>query len=132
MYKLTESGYTRLSDRAFIPKDTANRDYQEVMAWLAAGNTPEPIETGEERAARERAEIAALTVSPWQFRKALNRLGLRAEVEQAIAAADAETKDGYEYATEFRRADPLVVSMGAALGKTPEEIDQVFLLARTL
>ena len=50
MYKLIKNyqGNTdsvkRLSDKAFIPFDPANTDYQQYLAWLEAGNQPEPAE----------------------------------------------------------------------------------------
>jgi hypothetical protein len=42
-YQLT-TGDTilRLADNAFIPPDPANTDYAAYLAWLEAGNTPEP------------------------------------------------------------------------------------------
>ena len=34
----------RKEDNAFIPKDEANMDYQEYLAWVAQGNTAEAVD----------------------------------------------------------------------------------------
>ena len=52
MYKKTinilgnidENMIKRISDGAFIPFDSDNRDYQEYLEWVAEGNTPEEAE----------------------------------------------------------------------------------------
>ncbi|MEN6629999.1 MAG: hypothetical protein ABFC42_10165 [Sulfuricella sp.] len=73
------------------------------------------------------------TCSPWQIRKALNSLGLRQAVEDAVAtSADQALKDGWGFASEFRSDDPFVILMGATLGKSDQETAELIQYAAGL
>jgi len=73
-----------------------------------------------------------VSVTPRQFRQALTAIGLRATVEAAIAGADQDTKDWYEYSNAFERANPVLNAMAVTLGKSGAEVDALFELAKTL
>lgn len=119
-YKLCPGGVMLVEPdvSTFFPEGSAG--YAEFEAWQAQGNSP------------EQEPLPALVCSRWQIRKALNLAGLRAAVEAAVASGSQDLKDGWEFANEFRSDDPLVLEMGVALGKSPEEIREVIALAITL
>lgn len=124
MYKLTNSTSILRTDGAYIPADTANTDYAAYLAWLAEGNTPE--------AADVPPSPPIQPISPRQIRMALTRADLRTYVEAAVLAGDQDLKDWWEFSTSFERLNPQVIAMGEALGKTPEELDNLWLLGATL
>jgi hypothetical protein len=72
------------------------------------------------------------SISPRQIRMALTRAGLRTQVEAAVAAGDQDLKDWWEFSTAFERLNPEVEAMGAALGQTPEQLDNLWKLGATL
>ena len=67
MYQLTTStSIKRLSDGAFIPSDPANTDYATYLAWVEAGNTPDPAPVPEPApvlTTEQKLEAAGLTVA---------------------------------------------------------------------
>lgn len=93
--------------------------------------TKEEIDQYEEGKLQEKR--SSMKVTPLTMLRTLTALGLREAVEQAISAADQDVKDAWNKAIEFDRLDPLVVMMGTQiLGKTEEELDQVFEFAMGL
>lgn len=70
-----------------------------------------------------------ITVSPRQIRHALNAAGLRASVEAAVAGADQDTRDWWEFATSFDSDHPALLAMAQALGMTDAQVRAVFLAA---
>jgi hypothetical protein len=63
MYRLTAtSTIVRTEDNAFIPADSTNSDYAAYLAWVDAGNTPDPVPQAELEAP-VRAQRDALLVA---------------------------------------------------------------------
>lgn len=94
--------------------------------------TDKSAETIAAEAEAKRIAAIPLSVSPRQIRQALTRAGLRASVEAAVAAGDQDTKDWYEFATEFQRSSPIVAALGSALSVTDLQLDELWTLAGSL
>jgi hypothetical protein len=84
-------------------------------------------------AAKRRAKVdASRIISPRQIRQALTAAGLRASVEAAVAAADQDTKDWWEFATQFECDHPMVAAMATALGVSDTQLEDLWILGATL
>lgn len=72
------------------------------------------------------------SVSPLQARRALRAANLLATVTAALEAADDETREAWEYATEIRRDNALVAAVAVGVGLTTEQVDALFIAAAAL
>lgn len=77
-----------------------------------------------------------MAITPRQVRLALLDANLLDSVESAIDALPPAVRRRYrmawEYATEVRRGDPMMVAMQSALGLTDAQVDELFWQASTL
>ncbi len=78
---------------------------------------------------REREQMI---VSPFQAKAALTAAGYMASVETIIAAADATTQLAWNEAIEFKRNSPTITTLGAALGLSETQIDDLFRAAAVI
>lgn len=76
--------------------------------------------------------IAPYTVSPIQFRKALNQLKKRKLFDDYINSLDQDFKDFWEYALIIKKDEIIFSKMVNDEKITSEEIDDIFRLASTL
>lgn len=110
-------------------------EYTTVTTNAETGEVTVRAWTQEEIAARE-ARLASLVkispITPRQVRLLLLQQGKLQDVEAMIAQQGEATKIAWQYASEFRRDDPLLVSLAANLGFSNVEIDQFFISAAKL
>lgn len=78
------------------------------------------------------APIVPASVTPRQVRLLLLQQGLLSSVEAMIAQQDEATRITWEFATEFRRDNPLLARLAANLGLSEPQIDQFFIAASSL
>jgi hypothetical protein len=66
--------------------------------------------------------------TPFQGRVALANAGLLEQIESIINVPETnqEVKIAWEYAIEWRRMSPMILSMSTALGLTDEQVDELF------
>lgn len=130
MYKLTQHPgvVLRASDNASIPADPANRDYADYLAWVAAGNAPEPY------TAPAPAPGVPQVVSKFQAKAALHGAGLLESVDGLMLSPNTPTlaKLAWADAQEFRRTSPTVAAMAQALGLDDAALDALFTAAAAI
>ena len=113
-----------------------------MTMFRAVGGAIVPM-TDEEVSARMVEELAwqANTIVPQavtmrQARLALLGAGLLSTVNSAILSMTGSQGDTarieWEFSNEVRRNQPLVASLGAAIGMTSEQLDALFITAATL
>ena len=82
-------------------------EYEELIALVESNIKPV-----------EPAPLPILSCTPWQIRKKLNKEGMREAVETYVASEQAtqDERDAWEFATEFREDNPLMVNAASMLG----------------
>lgn len=73
------------------------------------------------------------TLTPIQFRLQLNKQKLRPKVETMIAeSSDFDLKDWWEYSTEYKRDNPILIAFAKELELSDEDVDNFFIAASKL
>lgn len=119
----------RMTDGAFIPTDPGNADYQAVLAWVAQGNTVDPIVPY--------TPPVPNSVTMRQARLALLQFGYLDLVDQSIDQIPdpiirTAAKIDWEYAQTVDRDSAVTQQLAMMLGLSNEQLDSLFTVASTL
>jgi len=123
MYSLTNSTCILRSDGWLIPDDPAHPFYQEYLAWLAEGNTPEPY-------VPPPPPIPA-TVTRFQALATLAAGGYLDTVHAYIDTLPRSniTRLAWENAADWERTSPTLNALATMLNLTSAEVDDLFVAA---
>jgi len=111
--------YTVLLEKVTTSIENRNNDAPVELPWNITPPSPPP-------------NPVPTSVTPLQIRMAINMMGLREAVDTYVSMLTQSEKDAWEYATIIERENPILVNGTAALGKTIEDLDNLFILASTL
>lgn len=59
-YQLTANGVLRLSDSAFVPQESGNRDWLDYLDWVSSGGETLPMESLQGRKGTEQSVFGFL------------------------------------------------------------------------
>jgi hypothetical protein len=124
MYKLTDStNIVRVADATYIPADPANTDYQQYLAWLAEGNTPEPYTpppTPIPSSVTRFQALATLAAGGW--------LDVVHTYFDALPRSNVQ-RLAFENAGDWERTSPTVNALAQMLGLSDSQVDDLFIAA---
>ena len=90
--------------------------------------------TPEELAAQLAQWRQSTACTPFQGRQALRGAGIFAQVEAYMALPETSdtAKDLWEYAIEWKRTSPMIVSLATAFNMTDKQVDDLFKAAQQI
>lgn len=110
--------------------DAANLPTGDRDAW-SLQNGRIVIDPARKEAAKAAAR-AGMVCSRFQARAALMQAGMLEQAEAVISQADALTRLAWAEAVEYRRTSPAINAMGAALGLTDDQLDDLYAVAMAI
>lgn len=127
MYKIAPNGVVRLHDGAVIPSSNDNTDWLSYLAWLDQGNEPQEADNT--------VQVPS-EVTMRQARLALHQAGFLSTVESAINAMPEPPRTAarieWDYSNAIQRDNQFVSQLGAILGLSSSQLDELFIQAAGL